>query len=215
MKNLKILIDNFFNKILTLNNQNSNLQDKLTSIDDLINNLIDHCIKKNIIFFIQNKINYTTIYNSFKLNLINFIKNIIDPDNNFISNYINDFYNNSDNFDNFSDINSLFLQKFKNNNTTDDQNDFYNKSYKVTFRDNVSFIYDNNMDDDVGFKFNYINNNNNLIDYNQENKYELALYIKILIAENKSFVEFNNKLISMCEILYNADCKFNIENPFT
>jgi len=55
----------------------------------------------------------------------------------------------------------------------------------------------------------------NLIDYNQENKYELALYIKILIAENKSFVEFNNKLISMCEILYNADCKFNIENPFT
>jgi len=154
MKNLKILIDNFFNKILTLNNQNSNLQDKLTSIDDLINNLIDHCIKKNIIFFIQNKINYTTIYNSFKLNLINFIKNIIDPDNNFISNYINDFYNNSDNFDNFSDINSLFLQKFKNNNTTDDQNDFYNKSYKVTFRDNVSFIYDNNMDDDDGFKFN-------------------------------------------------------------
>ncbi len=75
---INILIDNFLKKILEVENSSSNLENKINSINELLDNLIDFCIKKKIYFYIENNIGYNKIVNSFKYHLIKYIQQLID-----------------------------------------------------------------------------------------------------------------------------------------
>ncbi len=107
---INILIDNFLKKILEVENSSSNLENKINSINELLDNLIDFCIKKKIYFYIENNIGYNKIVNSFKFHLIKYIQKLIDPSDNLVSKYIKKL---NDNLNNYSDINSLLFRKFK------------------------------------------------------------------------------------------------------
>lgn len=184
------LIDNFIKKILE--NDLTTLEEKINFINELLNNLIDHCIKKKIYYFIENNIGYNNIINSFKQYLCEFIQKLIDPDDTIIIKYID---NNNNNFDNFSDINSLLLNKFKIKN-------------KVNFKEDISII---NYSEEIEF-----NNYKDYIlpdskfDYNKK----LPIYIKILISQDKYIIEFIEKLNFMCNIIANSEIVYNKNNPF-
>jgi len=220
--NITSLVDNFIKRILNLENNKSSLEEKVIDINNLLDNLIDYCIKKKIYYYIENKIGYTKIVNNFKSHLITYILNLLNNNSNIISKYINDNIE----LDNYSDINSLLFNKFKNN-----------INNHVSFRDNISLIenkdnsdtlfnYDDNRGDNY-FEFNYENTQNNLqedkinnkqndnIDINELNdKTKLGLYIKILLSQNKYLIEFTDKLIEMCNITMNDNIEYNVNNPY-
>jgi hypothetical protein len=209
MKNIiNNLIDNFVKKILIIESEQSTLENKINLINGLLDNLIDFCIKKKIMFYIEKKIGYNKIINSFKLHLITYIQKLIDPFNNIINDYV---LEQTDNFNNYSDINSLLFRKFKDNNQISNTKNIKNK--KVTFIDNI-IAYDCNNE----FEFNYLNSNNETDVNNQtDNEIDvekLALYIKILLSQNKFLIEFVEKLNLMCTIISDPDILYNEENPF-
>lgn len=107
---INILIDNFLKKILEIENSSSNLENKINSINLLLDNLIDFCIKRKIYFYIENNIGYNKIVNAFKSHLIQYIQKLIDPSDNLVSKYIQKL---NENLNNYSDINSLLFRKFK------------------------------------------------------------------------------------------------------
>ena len=220
------MVNEFIKKIYDLDKSKNTLEEKITSIDNLLNNLIDYCIKKKIFYFVENKISYSNITINFKFHLIKFIKNLIDPSDNIIkkyigSNTINDDtsnntkkYNNP-NWDNVSDINSLMFKNFKQLNESFEKN--------VSFQDN--FQITNYDDGDDGFECNIksSNINSNLLkiansqdgDINNELDIKnLSLYIKILVNQNKYLVEFIDKLTQMCKILSDTEIKYKKSNPF-
>jgi hypothetical protein len=214
------VINEYIKKICQLDNLNKTFDEKLKNIDDLTDNLIDFCIKKKIIYFIENKINYTNIINNFKIYLIKFIKNLVDPNNDVINKYI---INNDDNisisnlgWDNVSDLNSIMFKNYKNLNETFEKNVSFENKIEIT-------NYDEGND---GFQFNKsnitnINNNNNInididVDIDEENINNkiLPIYIKLLINQNKYLIEFTDKLIKMCSILSEHDIKYKKLNPY-
>lgn len=220
------MVNEFIKKIYDLDKSKNTLEKKITSIDNLLNNLIDYCIKKKIFYFVENKISYSNITINFKFHLIKFIKNLIDPSDNIIkkyigSNTINDDasnntkkYNNP-NWDNVSDINSLMFKNFKQLNESFEKN--------VSFQDNLQIT--NYDDGDDGFECNIksSNINSNLLkignspdeDINNELDIKnLSLYIKILVNQNKYLVEFIDKLTQMCKILSDTEIKYKKSNPF-
>lgn len=212
--NIENIIKEFIKKIYDLDNSKSTLEQKLILIDNLLDNLIDFCIKKKIFYFVENKINYTNINTNFKKHLILFIKNLIDPSGNIINKYIINIYdtdvdntNTNNNWDNFSDINSLMFKNFK--------------KLNESFEKNVSFQHDtlkddsNNSNNSTPPNFNI---NQNLLEMTNNNQdidiKNIALYIKILINQNKYLVEFIDKLTQMCKILSDPDIKYKKTNPF-
>ena len=227
--NITILIDNFIKRILNLENNKSSLEQKVIDINNLLDNLIDYCIKKKIYYYIENKIGYTKIVNNFKSHLITYILNLLNNNSNIISKYINDNIE----LDNYSDINSLLFNKFKNN-----------INNHVSFRDNISLIENkDNSDtlfnyDDSGnnyFELNYEKKQNNKQNNNQDDnqddniddkqddniyinelndKTKLGLYIKMILSQNKYLIEFTDKLIEMCNITMNDDIEYDINNPY-
>jgi hypothetical protein len=220
------MVNEFIKKIYDLDKSKNTLEEKITSIDNLLNNLIDYCIKKKIFYFVENKISYSNITINFKFHLIKFIKNLIDPSDNIIKKYIgsntinNDTSNNTKkynnpNWDNVSDINSLMFKNFKQLNESFEKN--------VSFQDN--FQITNYDDGDDGFECNIksSNINSNLLniansqdeDINNELDIKnLSLYIKILVNQNKYLVEFIDKLTQMCKILSDTEIKYKKSNPF-
>jgi hypothetical protein len=235
------MVNEFIKKIYELDKSKNTLEEKIVSIDNLINNLIDYFIKKKIFYYVENKISYTNITFHFKSHLIKFIKNLIDPSDNIIKKYIspktsyepddnstNTKKSDNPNWENVSDINSLMFRNFKKLNESFEKN--------VSFHDNIQI---NNYDDSCGcegFEFNVksSNINSNLLkvasnndDYNLnngdnnciENKNQvdiknLSLYIKILVNQNKYLVEFIDKLTQMCKILSDPEIKYKKSNPF-
>ena len=210
------LINFFIKQIYELDESKKTLDEKISNIDNLINHLIDYCIKKKIFYYVENKISYNNIVCNFKYHLIKFIKNLVDPFDNIISKYIiND--TNLTNWDNISDINSLMFKNFKNLNESFEKN--------VSFKDSIQI---NNYDDGYdGFEFNIKPNsiNNNLINFvenneeiiennDKDNIKNLSLFIKILVNQNKYLVEFIDKLIFMCKILSDIDIKYKKVNPY-
>ena len=224
-KNDKIenLIDNFILQIINFEKKKNSLEEKLTNIDLLTDNLIDYCIKKKIFYYVENKIGYNNIVNNFKSHLVNWIKIQVDPNDKIIKKYI-DSSNLKSSWDNISDINSLMLKNYKNLNETFEKNVSFDNSVQIS----------NYHDDNEGFEFNYksgsnlsnSNINNNLINFadenNEKNNYQaeqdsinnLSLYIKILINQNKYLIEFTEKLIIMCKILSDNEIKYKKSNPF-
>jgi hypothetical protein len=206
---IKLLINSFIKKILELDGTNKSLEEKLNIIDDLLNNLIDYCIKKKIIYYIEHKIGYNSIITNFKQFLTNYIQKLTDPNNTLIKNYLDD----GNNFDNVSDLNSIMFQKFKNSNEFDTKN--------VSFRDNISLI---SFEDKEGFEFNYKtkslkNEDNDDVNNNfQENSLDISklpLYIKILINKNMYLIEFTEKIFEMCKIISSSEIKYKSKDPYS
>jgi hypothetical protein len=218
---LENIVNQFIKQILELDSSTKTLEDKLNSIDNLINNLIDFCIKKKIFYYVENKIGYNNIITNFKTHLIKFIKNLVDPSNSIISKYVTNNTNNNfnSNWDNVSDINSLMFKNFKKLNESFEKNVSFNQEI-----DTVNYNITNYDECEDGFEINSKSNiNNNLMKFSEiideENNHEkeinnLSLYIKILVNQNKFLVEFIDKLIYMCKILSDNEVKYKKLNPY-
>ena len=235
LNKIEDIVNQYVKKIYELDKSSKTLDDKIKQIDNLTDNLIDYCIKKKIFYYVENKISYNQIMLNFKNHLIGFIKNLVDPTNTIIDKYIinsknqygkNDDININSNWDNVSDINSLMLKNFKDLNESFDKNVSFDNNIQITNYDDFS----------EGFEFNYNstqtkskNSNDIPINFNlvklaeYENKSDtnnemssgsLSLYIKILVNQNKYLVEFISKLISMCKILSDQECKYKKSNPY-
>lgn len=217
-------VNEFIKKIYELDKLNNTLEEKINLIDILVNNLIDFCIKKKIFYFIENKITYTNISTNFKSYLALFLKNLIDPSNNIINDYIMTNYESdldsksNSNVNNISDINSLILKNYKKIGESSKKN--------VSFGDELQITNYDEICNDNNFEYNDFSKLNNLCDksdksakfVNLKNKYDdskyLSLYIKILINQNKYLVEFIDKLNQMCKILSDPDIEYNKYCPF-
>lgn len=216
------LVNEFVAKIYDLDKSKKSLEEKISTIDILIDNLIDFCIKKKIFFYVENKISYTNITKNFKIHLVKFIKKLTDPSGNMINKYIindSDFgsnINSNNGWDNVSDINSLMFKNFKKLNESFEKN--------VSFGDggNLQITnYDASFD---GFEYNTKSSsiNKNLLNVVQDDFIKdeevdiknLSLYIKILINQNKYLVEFVEKLTNMCNIISDSEIKYKKSNPF-
>ncbi len=230
------IVNEFIKQIYELDGSKKTLEDKLLAIDNLLNNLIDYCIKKKIFYYVENKISYSNIVNNFKTHLVKFIKKLVDPSNNIINKYITSTSNtdknpNSNvNWDNVSDINSLMFRNFKQLNESFEKNVSFGEQIQITNYDegNDGFEYNIKSSNDKISNNNSFNSSNNsninskligLVDnIEEENDLDeeiknLSLYIKILINQNKYLVEFVDKLIQMCKILSNTEIKYKKTNP--
>lgn len=217
------IVNGYIKKIYELDSSLKNLDEKIKEIDRLTTNLVDYCLKKKIFYYVENKISYSQIITNFKIHLIKFIKNLVDPTNTIVNKYIINSYNTNinennltQNWDNISDINSLMLANFKNLNETFDKNVSFGNNIQITNYDEYSEGFDYNINLNAHKKDNNINFNlmkltDNDDNYNIEN---LSLYIKILINQNKYLVEFIAKLISMCKILSDNELKYKKQNPY-
>ena len=192
---LENLIDNLLKKLLMIDKDNHDLIEKVNIINNLIENLIDYCIKKNIYYFIENNISYTQIFQFFKNNLCDFINNLIDPENKIIDEYLDN--NSNNNLDNHSDINSIFFNNYKNKKIKN----------KVCFDTDIEF--QENSDKKIKNKKSKISENDinkNLLENNK-----LAIYIKILVNQNKFVLEFIEKLNELCLKILDSDIKLNTD----
>lgn len=223
------IVNEYIKKICDndLVNSNKSFDSKLKNIMSLTDNLIDYCIKKKIIYFIENKISYTSIVQNFKLHLTRFIKDLVDPNNEVINKYIiptqfvddDNISLNKMGWDNVSDLNSIMFKNFKNLNESFEKNVSFNSQLEITNYDDV----DGNGD---GFGLNNVDGHNGhnenedvdvdylLINYPANINKILPIYIKLLINQNKYLVEFTDKLISMCNVLSNQDIKYKKSNPY-
>lgn len=229
---IDIIINNYIRKICEYDNLNKSFDEKLNNIIYLTDNLIDYCIKKKIFYFIENKINYTGIVTNFKSHLVNFIKELVDPNNTIINKYI--INTQDDNislrqmgWDNVSDLNSIMFKNFKNLNETFEKNVSFglpelNKNFQKDSRieiTNYDEIYDgfelNKIENNFTNKDNYNDNDNdNYKMTNEINEKILPIYIKLIINQNKHLVEFIDKLTLMCNILSDIDIKYKKNNPY-
>ena len=231
------VINEYIKKICDNDLLNKTFDDKLKNISILTDNLIDYCIKKKIFYFIENKISYTSIIINFKSHLTNFIRNLVDPNNEIINKYIINV--DDDNvsmgkmgWDNVSDLNSIMFKNFKNLNETFEKNVSFETHIEITNYDdgfdgfklnsNHNLNTNNNNNNDINNNNNYTDNyddnnfkdGNLIIDNKNVNNKILPIYIKLLINQNKYLVEFTDKLISMCEILSEPDVKYKKINPY-
>lgn len=159
---INILIDNFIKKILEIENDSVNLEEKINLINKLLDNLIDFCIKNKIYYYIQNNIGYNQIVNIFKFHLIKFIRKLIDPTDKLVTEYIEKI---NENLDSYSDINSLLFRKFKSQENLEikesikpieTQEKAKELKEKVKFNDEIDIIgYDYGYDYGNEMKFNY------------------------------------------------------------
>ena len=222
---LDIMIDNFTKKLLLNSND-------IKEIDILLSDLINYCIKKKILYYIENNISYTQINNLFKKSLCIYLNNLIDPNNNLLNDYI---ITNNLSIDNLLDLNSLLFKKCKEN--TKNQKVSFNKHINVInysidekskdsnndesidnndeeSKDNSDEKSDNNSDEESKD-----NNEEKLVDdekllnkCDDEKKYNsrLLLYIKILVDQDRNIIEFIEKLTNMCYIISNNSSISNI-----
>lgn len=221
------IINDYIKKICDYDNLNKTFDEKLNNITHLTDNLIDYCIKKKIFYFIENKISYTGIIKNFKSHLVNFIKELVDPNNTIIDKYI--INTQDDNislkqmgWDNVSDLNSIMFKNFKNLNETFEKNVSFGISEHENFTKDSHMEITNYDECYDGFELNKIENNlnnendenNNYKMTNEINDKILPIYIKLIINQNKHLVEFIDKLTSMCDILSNDDIKYKKNNPY-
>lgn len=222
-KTLDKIINEYIKKICEFDNLNITFDEKLKNITILTDNLIDYCIKKKILYFIENKISYTCIVQNFKSHLSKFIRDLVDPNDDIINKYV--INTQDDNismgkmgWDNVSDINSIIFNNFKNLNETFEKNVSFGSEINITNITNYDESYEGfqlNTTNDV-CKLNELTNCDNDIvidDKNIDNKI-LPIYIKLLINQNKYIIEFTDKLISMCYILSDCDIKYKKLNPY-
>jgi hypothetical protein len=167
--------------------------------------------KKKILYFIENKISYTSIVVNFKSYLSKFIRDLVDPNNDIINKYIINIQDDNISmgkmgWDNVSDLNSIMFNNFKNLNEPFEKNVSFGNDLEIT-------NYDEGFD---GFKLND-NSNKHILnneDINISDDKILPIYIKLLINQNKYLIEFTDKLSYMCSILSERDIKYKKHNPY-
>lgn len=219
-KTIDKIINEYIKKICEFDGSNKSFDEKLKNITILTDNLIDYCIKKKILYYIENKISYTCIVKNFKYHLTKFIKGLVDPNNDIINKYV--INTQDDNismgkmgWDNVSDINSIMFNNFKNLNENFEKNVSFGSEINITNYDEGYNGFQLNVPDDV-YKLNELTNDNEDItfDYKEINDKILPIYIKLLINQNKYMIEFTDKLISMCNVLSEYDIKYKKSNPY-
>jgi hypothetical protein len=210
-KTINKIINEYVKKICEFDNLNKTFDEKLKNIIILTDNLIDYCIKKKILYFIENKISYSSIVQNFKSYLTKFIKELVDPNDTILNKYV--INTQDDNmsmgkmgWDNVSDINSIMFKNFKNLNETFEKNVSFDSTIQITNYDEGYSGFE--LNNDI-YKLNEII----IDDKNIDNKI-LPIYIKLLINQNKYLIEFTDKLISMCDILAENDIKYKKINPY-
>ena len=222
LKSIDKIINEYIKKICEIDRLNKTFDEKLKNITILTDNLIDYCIKKKILYYIENKISYTCIVQNFKSHLTNFIKDLVDPNDDIINKYV--INTQDDNismgkmgWDNVSDINSIMFNNFKNLNETFEKNVSFGSEINITNYDEGYDGFKLNVANDI-CKLNELTNDNELMTFDDkdidiDNKI-LPIYIKLLINQNKYMVEFTDKLIFMCNILSDSDVKYKKLNPY-
>lgn len=233
-KSIEKVINEYIKKICDNDILNKTFDDKLKNITTLTDNLIDYCIKKKIFYFIENKISYTSIVVNFKSHLTNFIRNLVDPNDEIINKYIINLEEDDNvsmekmGWDNVSDLNSIMFKNFKNLNETFEKNVSFETKNEITnyndgfdgfngfngFKLNDDSNYNNNDNYNVNDNQNHNSIDNLIIDNKNVNNKILPIYIKLLINQNKYLVEFTDKLISMCSTLSEQDIKYKKNNPY-
>lgn len=219
-KTLDKIINEYVKKICEFDNLNKTFDEKFKNITILTDNLIDYCIKKKILYFIENKISYTCIVQNFKSHLSKFVRDLVDPNDDIINKYV--INTQDDNismgkmgWDNVSDINSIMFNNFKNLNETFEKNVSFGSEINITNYDESYEGFQLNTANDI-CKLNELTNCDDetvIDDKNIDNKI-LPIYIKLLINQNKYIIEFTDKLISMCYILSDCDIKYKKLNPY-
>lgn len=243
-KTIDKIINEYIKKICEFDNLNKSFDEKLKNITILTDNLIDYCIKKKILYFIEHKISYTSLVQNFKSYLAKFIKNLVDPNDMIINKYVINTHDDNISmgkmgWDNVSDINSIMFNNFKNLNESFEKNVSFGSQIEITNYDecfqgfelntNINYNTNNDTNNDI-YKLNELANYNqnitdeniidndriddNIMDDKDINNKILPIYIKLLINQNKYLVEFTHKLISMCNILSENDIKYKKINPY-
>lgn len=216
------IINEYIKKICEFDSLNKSFDEKLKNITILTDNLIDYCIKKKILYYIENKISYTCIVQNFKSHLTKFIKVLVDPNDDIINKYV--INTQDDNismgkmgWDNVSDINSIIFNNFKNLNETFEKNVSFGSEINITNYDEGYDGFQPNVSNDV-CKLNELtidsNEHQETYDEKDINNKILPIYIKLLINQNKYIIEFTDKLISMCGVLSEYDIKYKKSNPY-
>lgn len=179
---IKELEDDEFNNKIKIHQNNLLCVNK--KINELIESLVDVCIKHKIYYYINKNISYSSIKNNFKNELYNFLHELFNKENKNIENFFN--YIKEEDLEEYSDLQSLFFNKFKNN--------------KVKFSNTVTeHHYDNDNVDTV------LNDNSCIT---LDNK--TSIYIKMLFNNPEYINMFVEKITEMCFKLYDKNVDYCI-----
>jgi hypothetical protein len=221
-----------YRKILSENinqlksNTSSNKEKKIFNttviqIDELIDTLIDRCIKNKIYYYIKNNIGYTQIKQTFKTHLTNYLNELINGDNYNLNQYFSNI--NPDDLDNYSDINSILLNKLKSNDAKRISFNTNNIKKKTVIESDLESESESDLESNISgseilSKKTIVNNKKSIIKNLDTNNLSinqrLAIYIKILISQSIKVVEFVDKLTKMCIILYDLNIQYNVDTPY-
>jgi hypothetical protein len=203
--NLKLIVNNFINKIKN-NLEEENLQKSFEKINNLIDSLIDLCIKNKISYFIDNNISFTSIKINFKIELENILleilKNKYTNIETELNNLIQDDFINIKNNNEFNEL----LYKFTTNNSKN----------KVKFSNVASeYIFKNKEHNKINkkkiksIKINLIEENKEL---SVDNK--LVILLKTLFIEEENLKIFEKKILNICKIINDLDIEYDILQPY-
>ena len=203
--NLKLIVNNFINKIKN-NLEEENLQKSFEKINNLIDSLIDLCIKNKISYFIDNNISFTSIKINFKIQLENILleilKNKYSNIETELNNLIQDDFINIKNNNEFNEL----LYKFITNNSKN----------KVKFNNVASeYIFKNKEHNKINkkkiksIKINFIEENTEL---SVDNK--LVILLKTLFIEEENLKIFEKKILNICKIINDLDIEYDILQPY-
>ena len=148
-------------------------------------------------------------------------KSIIIKHNYNLNQYFSNI--NPDDLDNYSDINSILLNKLKSNDAKRISFNTNNiKKNKVVELESGSES-ESDLESDISgseilSKKTIVNNKKSIIKNSDTNNLsinqKLAIYIKILISQSLKVVEFVDKLTKMCLILYDLNIQYNVDAPY-
>jgi len=203
--NLLLIVNNFINKIKN-NLEEENLQKSFEKINNLIDSLIDLCIKNKISYFIDNNISFTSIKINFKIELENILleilKNKYTNIETELNNLIQDDFINIKNNNEFNEL----LYKFTTNNSKN----------KVKFSNVASeYIFKNKEHNKINkkkiksIKINFIEENKEL---SVDNK--LVILLKTLFIEEENLKIFEKKILNICKIINDLDIEYDILQPY-
>lgn len=203
--NLKLIVNNFINKIKN-NLEEENLQKSFEKINNLIDSLIDLCIKKKISYFIDNKISFTSIKINFKIELENILleilKNKYSNIETELNNLIQDDFINIKNNNEFNEV----LYKFTTNNSKNKVK-FNNVASEYRFKDKENNKI--NKKKIKSIKINFFEENKEL---SLDNK--LVILLKTLFIEEENLKIFEKKILNICKIIHDLDIEYNILQPY-
>jgi len=203
--NLKLIINNFINKIKK-NLEEENLQKSFEKINNLIDSLIDVCIKNKISYFINNNISFTSIKINFKIELENILLELLK--NKYLnietelSNLTQDDFINIKNKNEFDE----FLYKFTTSNSKNKVK-FNNIASEYTFENKKK--KKNNKKKIKSIKINFIEENKEL---SVDNK--LVILLKILFIQEENLKIFEKKILKICKIINDLDIEYDILQPY-